>query len=293
MIKYIVLFLLLLSDIAFSQVVSIYEELRSSSVAAETTPITITSQIYESSTRALVELKFTQLSLPDGDDEIDVFVQTTYDEGVTWVDTQNFHFSISNNGTTPKLQANIDGAPWGPGLIRVLPLVDPAAGNELVVGVPTNSFWQFQSLTTTLDTDGTGSNRRVSLRFDTGGQNLYLIATSCLDVGVNTITSFSFHPGAECNGIADFAINMSVPNLLLDTNYQIKTVTDGLAAGDDWSSPRLNVLEWHDPRVLTDGTLRDWIRAYERPLGTQVRIKTVLTGATPATYDFTADVTFW
>lgn len=49
---------------------------------------------------AIVQLLVTTLTLADADDEVDFWLQTTYDDGTTWVDLENVHFSNADNGTT-------------------------------------------------------------------------------------------------------------------------------------------------------------------------------------------------
>lgn len=51
---------------------------------------------------ATVFLNVSKLTLPDADDEVDFYVQTTYDGGTTWSDLENVHFAQADNGTTPK-----------------------------------------------------------------------------------------------------------------------------------------------------------------------------------------------
>ncbi|NIO42633.1 MAG: hypothetical protein GTO41_22295, partial [Burkholderiales bacterium] len=51
------------------------------------------------------------LTLPDGDDEVDFYFQTTYD-GSTWTDLENVHFDNADNGTTPTKIVRL--GPWAP-----------------------------------------------------------------------------------------------------------------------------------------------------------------------------------
>lgn len=50
---------------------------------------------------ATVFLDVTKLTTADGDDEVDFYVQTTYDGGTTWSDLENVHFDQADNGATP------------------------------------------------------------------------------------------------------------------------------------------------------------------------------------------------
>ena len=81
----------------------------------------------------------------------------------------------------------------------------------------------------------------------------------------------------------------SIPNdYFLLAGYQVVTATRSIQAGDDWAAPQLHIEAWHDPRVSTDATMGDNLKSYDRPLGSQIRIKTAVTGASAPTYSFSA-----
>ena len=48
----------------------------------------------------VIYLDITTMTTADGDDEVDFYIQTTYDES-TWFDVENVHFANADNGTTP------------------------------------------------------------------------------------------------------------------------------------------------------------------------------------------------
>lgn len=50
----------------------------------------------------VVTLDVTVITTVDADDEVDFFFQTTFDDGVTWFDIANVHFTTSDNGATAK-----------------------------------------------------------------------------------------------------------------------------------------------------------------------------------------------
>lgn len=52
-------------------------------------------------TEALIVLKATTLTLADADDEVDFYIQTTYDGATTWNDLANVHFANADDGSTP------------------------------------------------------------------------------------------------------------------------------------------------------------------------------------------------
>lgn len=49
---------------------------------------------------AVVRLDVTTITTPDGDDEIDFYLQTSYNAGGDWVDLENIHFATADNGNT-------------------------------------------------------------------------------------------------------------------------------------------------------------------------------------------------
>ena len=71
-------------------------------VAGEESPVLNVGQFKT----AIIFLDVTKLTLPDADDEVDFYIRTRYD-GVTWVDVENIHFTIADNGNTPKMVAGI------------------------------------------------------------------------------------------------------------------------------------------------------------------------------------------
>ena len=70
--------------------------------AGEESPTLDTTQFKS----AIIFLNVTTLTTPDADDEVDFYIRTRYD-GVNWVDVENIHFALADNGTTPKMVAGI------------------------------------------------------------------------------------------------------------------------------------------------------------------------------------------
>lgn len=242
------------------------------------------------SSYALVYLDITTLTLADADDEVDFYVQTTYDGGVTWVDCQNFHFSNADNGAAVKRAAVINGDLTGTGTIKSISGTNPVAGNEILETVPANAIWKVQSIYPSLVTDATVSNRQVRILFDDGTNTFYQgISASVQAASLTNTYSIAAH------GITSAAVDtvhwIPIPaDTILLPGYRFQTSTDNLQSGDDWGAPQFVVEEWHDPAVLTDGTMRDNAKSYDRQLGTKLRIKTAVTGATAPTYAYTATV---
>lgn len=52
--------------------------------------------------RAIVTINLVTLTLPNASDEVDFYIQTTYDMGQNWHALANIHFTNTETGTTPK-----------------------------------------------------------------------------------------------------------------------------------------------------------------------------------------------
>lgn len=53
-------------------------------------------------TQFVVYVNITTITTADADDEVDFYIQTTYDGGTTWVDLSNVHVDNTDNGSTQK-----------------------------------------------------------------------------------------------------------------------------------------------------------------------------------------------
>lgn len=49
---------------------------------------------------AVVRVDITLITTPDADDEIDFYLQTSYNGGTDWVDLENIHLVLADNGNT-------------------------------------------------------------------------------------------------------------------------------------------------------------------------------------------------
>lgn len=240
---------------------------------------------------AIITLDVTTITTADADDEIDFYIQTTYDN-TNWVDCENIHFDNSDNGSTAKRVIVIDGALDGPGSIKSIAGTDPAAGGEVSETVPANAVWRLKSLYASLVTDANVANREVSLSID-DGTNTYSRAFSGQAHPASTTGLYSVSPvGTRYNRFLLEGTAIPIPSQLSSAGHRFVSITGNLQAGDNYGAPQLLVEEWHDPLVLTDGTIRDNVRSYNRPLGSQIRIKMTMTGASAPTVAYSATVLF-
>jgi len=239
-----------------------------------------------------VQVKLTTLTLADADDELDIYIQSTYNANDTtpdWCDLRNFHFSnaAGDNGATPIVEETFTLESDGPGAVLSITGTDPAAGAEISETVPANTIWWLQSMHSTFVTDVTVPVRQAILFLDDGSADFYVAPTSATQAASLSRRYTFAHTGENKDLVAiDYFIPIPAKTTLA-AGYRVRTVTSSIVAGDNWGAPQLKVEAWHDPAICTDATMGDHLKAY-RPLGSQIRLKTVVTGATAPTYDFSA-----
>ncbi len=247
---------------------------------AEATTTTSEMAVGQSAT---IVLDFTTLTLADSDDEVDIYIQTTYDGATTWTDLQNIHFDNDDNGTTATKTVFITPALDGPGAMLSLTGTNPAADTEIIETVPSNTIWRLWGAYATLVTDATAANRRVKVLIDDGTNTLF--ASDASAVHTASLTE-AYIIGPHAGVVGDHWIP-TPPGMLMLAGWRMQTSTTLLKTTDNWSAPQLTVEAWADPENSTDGTMGDHLKAY-RPMGSQVRIKVLITGASAPTYAFTA-----
>lgn len=228
-------------------------------------------------------LDITTLTLPNSDQRVRFFIQTTYDNGTTWTDLQNITFTDADNATTPIKVEFVTPDLDGPGTMVSLTGTDPGAGIEIIETVPANTIWRLWGAYATLVTDATVANRRGNVLIDDGTNNGYRSASASVQTASNT-ESYTIGPHATV--VTNHWIP-TPPGMLMLAGWRIQTSTTLLKAGDNWSAPQLTIEAWADPEVSTDGTMGDNLKAY-RPLGSEIRIKVTIAGAVDPTYAFQA-----
>ena len=67
--------------------------------------------------KAVLRLDVTTLTTPDGDDEVDFYVQTSFNRGTDFADVANVHYATADNGTTPIVLITLDRAQQNVGAV--------------------------------------------------------------------------------------------------------------------------------------------------------------------------------
>jgi hypothetical protein len=143
--------------------------------------------------------------------------------------------------------AQIQSSVEGPGLIRSVAGADPAAGAEFSVTVPAGARWRLITLVATLLTDATVASRVPSLLLDDGATMFYRLKVETAQTASQNIM-YNFGAGLSRTTTANWSSLNPVPtNAALMAGYRMLSLTDFLAAGDNWGAPQLLVEEWIEP----------------------------------------------
>jgi hypothetical protein len=132
----------------------------------------------------------------------------------------------------------------GPGVIRTIAGTFPAVGSELQETVPSGRRWTLLALQITLLTSATVANRFPGFQLDDGSSPYFYCQTNVAQPAGQNFT-YQISPGGPFYNNAAFGFILPFPNLLpLKVGYHIRTVTQNLQAGDQYSQPHYQVLEW-------------------------------------------------
>lgn len=135
----------------------------------------------------------------------------------------------------------------GPGWIQNVTLTSPAAGHDFSIAVPTNARWRLQGADATYASSAVAANRTVALQAF-GSVNRQFATWSAYTQVASQTVEYIF-----ANGVANMAsplfsqITVAIPLgvLLSGSNGdQLKSLTSGLSAGDQWSAISFTVEEW-------------------------------------------------
>jgi hypothetical protein len=134
----------------------------------------------------------------------------------------------------------IDGA----GTIRSITGGTPAAGADISEVVPTLRRWTLLSFRAALTTSATVANRTPAIFTDDGVNILFAVHTNVAQVASTTNTYYAA-PGNQFfnDGLSGFLLPFPTVTQL-KSGFHIKTSTNGIQAGDQWTAPQYEILEW-------------------------------------------------
>lgn len=130
------------------------------------------------------------------------------------------------------------------GTVRAILGTDPAAGAEVLETVPTGAFWELLSIRIALVTDATVSTRVARLALTTaGGSYIQFTPTASQTASLTRTYNGAATPVWPTVLAASLAWHFP-PQILLIAGSTIQTLTNSIAAGDDWGPPLIIVKEW-------------------------------------------------
>lgn len=128
--------------------------------------------------------------------------------------------------------------------LKLVITANPAAGTELSHTVPSDVAWLVVGAYIGLTTNATAANRRLSLVFDDGTTNF-----ARLPIGVtqaaNLTYTYSFAPGLpRASAVESNVVVSPLPDFMLPSGYRIRTLTENIQSGDDFTAAALYVVEF-------------------------------------------------
>lgn len=130
-----------------------------------------------------------------------------------------------------------------PGNPRPVAGVDPAAGAEMSIAVPTNSLREHRAVRVELVTDATAANRQVQLEL----VNVVTVWRSeAFDAQTASLSRFyNWCVGGEFSAAPALGnYNGYIPALILSAGGLLRTVTAQLQAGDNYGAPSFLPYTW-------------------------------------------------
>lgn len=115
---------------------------------------------------------------------------------------------------------------------------DPAANTQAIVTVPAGETWELESVRLSLVTSAAAANRRVTLVIDDGVNILAEIVAGLDQIASLTIDyTYTADAGYETVATRSGVIQQGIPRMLLAAGYRIRTLTDAMDVGDNYSAP--------------------------------------------------------
>lgn len=142
----------------------------------------------------------------------------------------------------------VDGSMDGVGNSRSVTGTTPGAGAEISETVPAGAAWQLITLTASLTASAVVANRNVHLVIDDGANTLYRSVWSISQTASqNVMYSGSLNAGQPASDTSIVVALRLPPQMLLMPGWRIRTLTNGLDVGDQWTAPQYNVQELLQP----------------------------------------------
>lgn len=134
----------------------------------------------------------------------------------------------------------------GNGTPRIVLGAAPAAGAEFIVTVPANTRWSLISVAYALIASAAVANRQPFLAIDDGVNEAWETFNATNITAAQT-AFYRAGAGVQLATIAALDFQLPLPETMaLPAGARIKSSTTALQAGDQYTAPVLNVIEWLD-----------------------------------------------
>jgi hypothetical protein len=138
----------------------------------------------------------------------------------------------------------IESSLAGEGHILVVVGTDPAVNTEISETVPTGARWRLINMVFTLVTDANVANRRNKLIID-DGTNIVFQGRHGADQAASGTALYNWGTTGADGSVSSSVGTTTVPvNSKMKAGYRLRTTTNNLQAGDNYSAPVLWVEEW-------------------------------------------------
>jgi len=131
-----------------------------------------------------------------------------------------------------------------PGWFHSLTGTDPSAGSEISETVPTNTIWRIKAIVFSLTTDTTAVSRSVSLIIDDGTNVIFRSKAAPSQTESSTRTYIFSSVETDADFDVNNTVRIQIPDLKLTEGYRVRTSTNNLQSGDNFTAPILFVEEW-------------------------------------------------
>lgn len=144
---------------------------------------------------------------------------------------------------------------------KIATVANPVAGDEFAFVAPGGEFWRMVSVAFTLVTSAVVANRVLSLVADDQTDVWFRVVSNQNVPAAQTVNYCGF-PGAPQNPAVNNKVMIPFPDLglLLPPGMQLRSVTDLIDAGDQYSAIRALV------QVFPQGPVTEWLPTVDTQL---------------------------
>lgn len=134
----------------------------------------------------------------------------------------------------------------GPGFIHSVQVGNPAAGADWIFTAPATSRMRIASFNAVFTASAAVANRTVSIVIDDGVNTVWTDDLSAA-ITASQVINMSLTTLPVLTGSIVTTLHATLPpGLIMPGSFRMRTVTNSIQAGDQWSAIWLNVEEWLD-----------------------------------------------